>query len=601
MHSKSHSPRSISESNTRIQFYGFGAFVLYSLLLLSPNVVALFTFREAPANLVLIFASEAQTRPLQVLGYALAMWVMWVSLCGRLFLACALVTPLLLLVPVEIYLEVEYHTRLLPHVFGILRESNVAEASAFLRGLWWPGAFAYVALGALTAIALRVLWRSRSCWRHRSRVWVPALFGILLIGLHSLNQRQEAWARDLRHPHDELTLDPPPLAIRTISDSFPFGLPLRYADYRAALARLAGVRESAATFTFGARQRAPYDGREAIVLVIGESARFDRWSINGYSRQTSPHLAREPNLVSLSNVVSVASATRLSVPVMLSRKPAERAAEFSFPERSLISAFHEAGYRTYWLSNQAPIGKYDTPVSVYASEADERKYFNVGDLSKNTPLDGIMLSPVGQILARNEPLQLIVIHTLGSHFDYRQRYPEKFDVFQPSTSPGAAVSFMDASHRVEVGNAYDNSILYSDYFLSQIIASLRTSGRAVSAMLYVSDHGEDLFDDGCGQVGHGRATPNSLRVPVFFWYSDEYAQRYPSKVKALRTNRDAKLTTENVFPTIIDAADIEFPSQDLRRSAASELFTERHRVVLGLASKADFDHARPNQRCELVD
>lgn len=582
-------------------YRGLGAFLMFSLLLLSPNVVALLVLRAEPLNLVLVFANASATRPLQVLGYSLAIWLMWVALWGRLFLACALVTPLLIIMPIENYLLIDYHTRMLPHVFGVIQESDLVEAREFLRGLWWTAALAYLALGAAAAIALRVLWRTGLVWRHGSRFWVIALFVGVALGTHLLLYYQEAWVRDLKRVSDELTPEPKPMIVRIIRDSFPFGLVLRYADYRGALDRLEHVRKLMANFRFGAQQAAANQGRETFVLVIGESARYDRWSVNGYSRPTSPRLAMERNFISLSDVVSVAAATRISVPILLSRKLAERALDFTFNERSLISAFHEAGFRTYWLSNQAPLGSYETPVSVYASEADERRYFNPADFSKATPYDAVMLPSLAEILAKGESRQLVVVHTLGSHFNYRQRYPDQFDIFRPSPSPDAPVPYDDWAYRDALNNAYDNSILYTDYFLSEVISELKSSGRPLTAMLYVSDHGEDLFDQQCRRAGHGRSTPAAHRIPMFFWYSDEYAARFPEKLEALRANSRDRLTTENVFPTFVDAAGITFATQDLTRSAMSRSFVERRRRVVSLAGLVDFDHARLNEKCDLVN
>jgi len=137
--------------------------------------------------------------------------------------------------------------------------------------------------------------------------------------------------------------------------------------------------------------------------------------------------------------------------------------------------------------------------------------------------------------------------------------------------------------------------------LSRAIAQLKASGRPVTALLYVSDHGEDLFDQQCRFSGHGRSTTAGFRVPMLFWYSDGYAQRLAGKVEALRRNRMARMTTENVFPTLVDGAGIRFPSQDLTRSAASDSLREHRRLVASLSGSIDFDRARRNDNCELIN
>jgi glucan phosphoethanolaminetransferase (alkaline phosphatase superfamily) len=113
-------------------------------------------------------------------------------------------------------------------------------------------------------------------------------------------------------------------------------------------------------------------------MVIGESSRYDRWSLNGYARETNPLLKQEANLVALPDVITSVSATRLSVPVIISRKPATQSLKDGFSEKSFLTAFKEAGFKTFWLSNQISFGKFDTPVSVFAKEADVVEFLNLG-------------------------------------------------------------------------------------------------------------------------------------------------------------------------------------------------------------------------------
>ena len=113
-----------------------------------------------------------------------------------------------------------------------------------------------------------------------------------------------------------------PMEFDAFANSWPFGLMWRGLDFYKERKHLAELGERSSKFTFGARQVAP-DGKpqaepETVIMVIGESSRFDRWSLNGYQRETNPLLSKEPNLVMLSDVITSVSATRLSVPVMIS-------------------------------------------------------------------------------------------------------------------------------------------------------------------------------------------------------------------------------------------------------------------------------------------
>src|SRR5262249_2635564 len=151
-----------------------------------------------------------------------------------------------------------------------------------------------------------------------------ALIGVLGVGLmfHFLEQRVEAAGAWLSAETDEFKVGALPITLERVRAASPFGLPLRYAQYREASTRIERARARLANFTFGLPHPVASPGRQIFVLVIGESSRFDRWGVNGYSHPTSPRLAAEPHLVTLSDVVSVAALTRMSVPVILTRKPA---------------------------------------------------------------------------------------------------------------------------------------------------------------------------------------------------------------------------------------------------------------------------------------
>jgi glucan phosphoethanolaminetransferase (alkaline phosphatase superfamily) len=117
--------------------------------------------------------------------------------------------------------------------------------------------------------------------------------------------------------------------------------------------------------------------------------------------------------------------------------------------------------------------------------------------------------------------------------------------------------------------------------------------------MYLSDHGEDLYDQSCENAGHGRATPTSYRIPFLFWYSSTYEETFPGKVALLKQHRELPLTSEAVFPTLLDAAGVHFPTEDLTRSAASATLELRPRMVTSFYKMIDFDTAHLTGRCEL--
>jgi glucan phosphoethanolaminetransferase (alkaline phosphatase superfamily) len=332
--------------------------------------------------------------------------------------------------------------------------------------------------------------------------------------------------------------------------------------------------------------------------VIGESSRYDRWSLNGYDRETNPLLAREDNLVPLRDVITSVSATRLSVPVIISRKPATQSLKDGFSEKSFLTAFKEAGYKTFWLSNQISFGKFDTPVSVFAKEADVVDFLNLGGFTDNSNYDEILFGPLKHALADPAQKKLIVLHTLGSHWNYSHRYPKQFDKWLPSLYGVDKPVYTDIRIKDKLNNSYDSSILYTDWFLDHVIGTLKEANEP-AAMLYVADHGQTLYDNSCRLAFHGHNTQYEFHVPAFAWYSDAYAERHPDKIKELRRHRKAKLATENMFHTLLDLGDVRYPDERLAWSFVNPAF-KQHKRYVDSYGWTDYDNATIKGDCHEV-
>ncbi len=566
------------------------ALLVYSAMLLAPNAFAW-----------AVGIDESAVYGWQKLSYAAGVWICILALVGNAWWACLLVSPLLVLVPAESYLLIRYQSPLLPHVLGIFRETNLSESMDYMHGLWGLALIAYGGLALAAYLTLRVLRHADMRWRHRSRFWV-LLPVVCTWGVsHGYYEYQEAGYK-LGAAPDELRIPPPPFLIERLRETSPFGIPLRVQAYFDSESLLAQARNRREAWRFGAIQTPEVRVPQTFVLVLGESGRADRWQVNGYARQTSPRLSATPNLVSFGDMVSVATSTRQAVPAILTRRTAEMVASGQpFPERSVVSAFKEAGFMTYWYSTQAPIGYLDSPVSLHAREADVLRFLNVSGYMYRSQFDGVLLPELERALAEPAAKQLIVLHTLGSHFNYSYRYPAEFGVFRPAMGDATSGSLHDPAARELLSNAYDNSILYTDYFLAGVIDRLERSGRPVTAMLYIADHGENLFDEGCSVAGHLLATRQNFHVPGFFWYSTGYSNMFPDKVAHLLEHKDMRLASGNVFPTMLDAAGIRFPGEDLSRSIVSAQLSEKERLVVGPNGIIDYDRAHTDADCRLVN
>jgi glucan phosphoethanolaminetransferase (alkaline phosphatase superfamily) len=284
----------------------------------------------------------------------------------------------------------------------------------------------------------------------------------------------------------------------------------------------------------------------------------------------------------------------------VSRKPATQSLRAGLSAKSFLTAFKEAGFKTYWLSNEMSFGQFDTPVSVFANEADVTQFLNLGGFTNNSSLDEILLQPLKAAINDVAPKKLIVLHTLGSHWNYSHRYPKEFDKWQPSLFGIENPAYTDVAMKPQLNNSYDNSILYTDWFLSQVIGTLKSS-KQMTSLMYVSDHGQALYDGSCELAFHGHNTQYEFHVPALVWYSDLYRIMHPLQVTQLLRNRNAKLTTENVFHSLLDMADIHYGTEHLEWSFLNRKF-KQHKRYVDSYGWTDYDNAVFKGDCrEVID
>jgi len=546
--------------------------------------------------------------PSQLLGAGAFAWIAAWALFKRPAWFHWVLLPAFLALPTELYLLIYYGQGISTHHLGIIAETSPSEALEFLGNKAWLLGVVLVAVLFWFGSTWVAAWRTRDLdWNDRSRWLVLAALGACAAVLAYGQKFGYAQSNGTRQPAPATALAGswpvlpawarPPVDLDLFARSWPFGLAARGVDFYKERAYLADLKRRSAAFRFGARQ--PDDsGPQVVVVVLGESSRYDRWSLNGYARETNPLLSREANLVVLKDVITPVSATRLSVPVIISRKPAMQSLKDGFSEKSFLSAFKEAGFKTFWISNQVSFGKFDTPVSVFAQEADEVQFLNLGDVSGASNLDAVLLEPLRHAVADPAQKVLVVLHTLGSHWNYGHRYPKAFDRWQPSLQSLDKPDYTNPRIEPEMNNSYDSAILYTDWFLAQAIAVLKEAAVPAS-LLYVADHGQTLYDKSCKIAFHGHNTQYEFHVPAFVWYSDGYAERFPGKVEQLRRHQEARLSTENMFHTVLDMADIRYPGEQPERSFVNAALKPHTRYVDSYGW-TDYDDATMRGDCREV-
>ena len=360
---------------------------------------------------------------------------------------------------------------------------------------------------------------------------------------------------------------------------FPLNVMCNIGYALAANQRVLNYESTSAGFSYEAERTTECNDRQIYVYVIGEASRAANWQIYGYERETNPELSQREDLFFFKNVITQSNTTHKSVPLFLSPVHTAHHADL-YRCKGLPTLFKEAGFRTYFISNQSPQG---AMVDKFAKESDEVIY--IGSPRQDMQL----LRNMRRIIETDTRHDLFfILHCYGSHFSYYQRYPREYAVFQPDAD--AAIK----PHNIElIRNSYDNSILYTDHFLNRLVEYL--DGLSVpSAMLFCADHGEDLFDDERGRFLHASPTITyyQLHVPSFAWFSEEYAAQFPGKVEAARSHRWSPATTHSMFHTIADMALLASPSLDLSVSLVSDRFDdEAERFYLD-----DHNHAVPFDR-----
>lgn len=281
-----------------------------------------------------------------------------------------------------------------------------------------------------------------------------------------------------------------------------------------------------------------------VVFVIGESLRNDHLQINGYERETTPYLMEEDNLVSLTDIYSEECFTHTSVPQIMTRADSANP-QRAYDEQSFVTIFKDAGFRTTWIANQESVATY----AYFMNECDTLIYVN-GDKSVYTFdkwLDEDILPHLENELQDDNPTQLHILHSIGSHWWYNSHYTDEFERYTPVIKSRVVSS----NTQEEMINSYDNTILYTDFFIKEMIDLIRDKK---SILIFLSDHGESLGED--GYYLHGADRPELHYPAAFVWYSDKYAQSFPDMIENLKDNSDKKYRSDYLFHSIIDAADI---------------------------------------------
>lgn len=349
-------------------------------------------------------------------------------------------------------------------------------------------------------------------------------------------------------------------------------------------------QEASRNFRFDARSEHDAEAPEVYVMVVGETARAHNFSLYGYPRNTNPLLSKTPGIKVFPDATTQSNTTHKSVPMLLSAASAEDFPRL-FHEKGILAAFREAGFHTVFISNQLPNHSF---IDFLGEQADEHYFLKKEESAQGSHYDEGLLQKLDKILPETDASSsvhyryrklFVVLHTYGSHFNYQERYPRSFAYFKPDGRSEAM-----PENRRDLLNAYDNTIRYTDYILHGIVERLqkwelvqikarnKPDGiycQPTSAMLYTSDHGENIFDDNRKLFLHAapKASDYELHVPFIIWTSQGFDKKYPKVVKALADNHTKQVQTSlSVFHTLLGIGGIQTRYRQDEHSVASELY-----------------------------
>ena len=295
-----------------------------------------------------------------------------------------------------------------------------------------------------------------------------------------------------------------------------------------------------------------------MVLVVGETARAESFSLNGYTKNTNPQLSKL-DIINFSQVSSCGTATAVSVPCMFSGMPRKDYDEQLASHREgLLDIAQRAGYKVAWLDNNSGCkGTCNRIEQVQFSPELKKKWCSgaQGECQDEILADGLK-QYINAIPANDLTPRLIVLHQMGSHGPaYYARTTAQHQPFKPTCDTNA----IQGCTQEALINTYDNSIVYTDYVLSKIIGTLQGSQKYQTGFWYLSDHGESTGEHGMYLHGapYAIAPEQQTHVPMLMWFSADWKTKNAQQIACLSAQKSKELSQDNLFPSLLSLLDVQ--------------------------------------------
>ena len=454
------------------------------------------------------------------------------------YLLKPVLTVLLIITPFVVYFMAQFGVMINVDMLRNAAQTNTTETLDLLTAklaLYW------LFLGGLP---LYFLWRTPLQFRPlRREVWIKlsiVLASALVLGLISFGFYKE-FASVFRNHRELRYLLAPTNYIQAASSYLKQNTKLQ-----AVVVAPIGL-DAKRSIVVGARPT-------LTVIVVGETARAANFSLNGYKKETNPRLKQEAGLINLPAVRSCGTDTAVSVPCMFSMfEKRHYSADQAQSHQGLLDVVQRAGYQVLWRDNQSGCkGACDRVPNENTSTFAEAKLCQDGECFDEALLQGLQ--------EKIDSLQrdtVIVLHMMGSHGPaYFKRYPKAFAKFQPTCDTAQ----LDQCTQTQITNSYDNSLLYTDFVLSNLIDLLRkNSSKVDTAMTYISDHGESLGERGLYLHGtpYLLAPDQQTHIPAMLWLSPDYAKRTQINLACLQSKAGNTYSHDNLFHSTLGLLNIK--------------------------------------------
>ncbi len=315
------------------------------------------------------------------------------------------------------------------------------------------------------------------------------------------------------------------------------------------------------------------ENQQTYIVIIGESTTRRHLQLYGYRRETNPKLsAIKDNLLVFDSVISP------NVHTILSLEKICTLSNFKEPNKkengSIVQLANQAGFKTYWISNQRPVGIHESIPTLISGAATVKNYIATDNYSESI-YDEALLPYINKAINDKEKKKVIFVHLIGTHSRYGYRYPKNKTYFKDNPN----TTFSKTANAIETINEYDNAVRYNDSIVNAVIKMTQRK-KENSYVLYFSDHGDDVFDTSQTFLGHNEfhGTKPMYEVPFIFWASETYKNNrsFFGRREEITTRR---YNLEDFIHTFSHLSDIDFDKKDLSRSIFSETFKSRPRII----------------------